>query len=128
MAPQAGSVISHACSPRPAAPSYGGMCGATEYRTAVVEWCGERVVVGRDLAAAKPHGPFWLILDSVGPALSAALGMLQSVQRGYRRTPGRATRQGNMRGAAALWIGNLGMPGFRTSAQGLSNRRELVRE
>jgi hypothetical protein len=50
-----------------------------EYRAAVAEWCGERVVVGRELAAAKPHGPFWLILDSVGgSALGAALGMLQS--------------------------------------------------
>jgi NADPH:quinone reductase-like Zn-dependent oxidoreductase len=30
------------------------------------------------LGAAKPHGPFWLILDSVGGgALGAALGMLQ---------------------------------------------------
>src|SRR5947209_11842852 len=49
-----------------------------EYRAAVAEWCGERVVFGRELAAAKPHGPFWLILDSLGgAALSAALGMLQ---------------------------------------------------
>src|SRR5580658_9230502 len=49
-----------------------------EYRAAVVEWCGERVVLGRDLIAAKPHGPFWLILDSLGgSALAAALGMLQ---------------------------------------------------
>ena len=49
-----------------------------EHRAAVAEWCGERVVVGRELAAAKPHGPFWLILDSVGgSALGAALGMLQ---------------------------------------------------
>jgi NADPH:quinone reductase-like Zn-dependent oxidoreductase len=49
-----------------------------EYRPAVAEWCGERAVVGRELAAAKPHGPFWLILDSVGgSALGAALGMLQ---------------------------------------------------
>jgi NADPH:quinone reductase len=49
-----------------------------EYRTAVAEWCGERVVLGRELAAAKPHGPFWLILDSLGgAALGAALGMLQ---------------------------------------------------
>ena len=47
-------------------------------RAAVAEWCGDRVVVGRELAAAKPHGPFWLILDSVGgTALGAALGMLQ---------------------------------------------------
>src|SRR5579884_2342818 len=48
-----------------------------EHRAAVAEWCGERVVLGRDLAAAKPHGPFWLILDSLGgSALSAALTML----------------------------------------------------
>jgi NADPH:quinone reductase-like Zn-dependent oxidoreductase len=50
-----------------------------EHRAAVAEWCGERVVLGRDLGAATPHGPFWLILDSLGgSALSAALGMLQS--------------------------------------------------
>src|SRR5499433_533999 len=49
-----------------------------EYRATVAEWCGERVAVGRELAAAKPHGPFWLILDSVGgSAVGAALGMLQ---------------------------------------------------
>lgn len=49
-----------------------------EYRAAVAEWCGERVVLGRELTAAKPHGPFWLILDSLGgPALGVALGMLQ---------------------------------------------------
>jgi NADPH:quinone reductase-like Zn-dependent oxidoreductase len=49
-----------------------------EYRAAVAEWCGDHVVVGRELAAAKPHGPFWLILDSVGgSAVGAALGMLQ---------------------------------------------------
>lgn len=49
-----------------------------EHRAAVAEWCGDRVVLGRDLAAAKPQGPFWLILDSLGgSALSAALGMLQ---------------------------------------------------
>jgi NADPH:quinone reductase len=49
-----------------------------EYRAAVAEWCGGRVVLDRDLGAAKPHGPFWLIVDSLGgPALSAALGMLQ---------------------------------------------------
>ena len=49
-----------------------------EHRRAVAEWCGENVVVGRELAAARPHGPFWLILDSVGgSALGAALGMLQ---------------------------------------------------
>src|SRR6478672_2645342 len=49
-----------------------------EYRDAVAEWCSERVVLGRELVAAKPHGPFWLILDSLGgSALGAALGMLQ---------------------------------------------------
>jgi NADPH:quinone reductase-like Zn-dependent oxidoreductase len=49
-----------------------------EQRTQVGEWCGGRVVLGRELDAAKPHGPFWLIVDSLGgPALSAALGMLQ---------------------------------------------------
>src|SRR5437762_456977 len=49
-----------------------------EHRATVAEWCGERVVLGRELAAAKPHGPFWLILDSLGgSALGAALGMLQ---------------------------------------------------
>src|SRR5438552_12432363 len=42
-----------------------------EHRAAVSEWCGDRVALGRDLAAAKPHGPFRLILDSLGgPALS----------------------------------------------------------
>src|SRR6266702_1014945 len=51
-------------------------------RSPPARWCGARrggrVVVGRDLLAAKPHGPFWLILDSLGgPALSAALLMLQ---------------------------------------------------
>ena len=49
-----------------------------EHRAAVAEWCGDRVVLGRDLGVAKPHGPFWLILDSLGgSALAAALGMLQ---------------------------------------------------
>jgi NADPH:quinone reductase len=49
-----------------------------EYRAAVAEWCGDRVVLGHELAAARPHGPFWLILDSLGgSALGAALGMLQ---------------------------------------------------
>src|SRR3954452_5771246 len=48
-----------------------------EYRDAVAGWCGNRVVLGPDLSAAKPHGPFWLIVDSVGAsALGAALGML----------------------------------------------------
>jgi NADPH:quinone reductase-like Zn-dependent oxidoreductase len=50
-----------------------------EYRAAVAEWCGDRVVLARELPAAKPHGPFWLILDSLGgSALGAALGMLQA--------------------------------------------------
>src|SRR3954453_9856443 len=49
-----------------------------EHRASVAERCGERVVLGRDLGAAKAHGPFWLIIDSVGGgALGAALGMLQ---------------------------------------------------
>ena len=49
-----------------------------EHRAAVAEWCGDRVVFGRELSAAKPNGPFWLILDSLGgSALTAALGMLQ---------------------------------------------------
>src|SRR6267154_1776247 len=49
-----------------------------EHRAAIAEWCGERVVLGRELATAKPHGPFWLILDSLGgSAVGAALGMLQ---------------------------------------------------
>jgi NADPH2:quinone reductase len=39
-----------------------------EHRAAVAEWCGERVVLGRELTAAKPYG---------GSALGAALGMLQ---------------------------------------------------
>src|SRR3954447_25755493 len=48
-----------------------------EYRDAVAEWCEGRVVLGPDLSAAKPQGPFWLIVDSVGAsALSAALSML----------------------------------------------------
>ena len=48
-----------------------------EYRDAVAGWCDGRVVLGPDLGGAKPHGPFWLIVDSVGAsALSAALGML----------------------------------------------------
>jgi NADPH2:quinone reductase len=48
-----------------------------EHRAALAEWCGDRIVLGPDLAAAKPHGPFWLILDSLGgAALAAALTML----------------------------------------------------
>jgi NADPH:quinone reductase len=49
-----------------------------EYRAAVAEWCSGGVALGADLSAAKSHGPFWLIVDSVGAsALAAALGMLQ---------------------------------------------------
>jgi NADPH:quinone reductase-like Zn-dependent oxidoreductase len=49
-----------------------------EYREAVAAWCDGRVVLDRDLGAARPYGPYWLIVDSLGgPALSAALGMLQ---------------------------------------------------
>jgi NADPH:quinone reductase-like Zn-dependent oxidoreductase len=48
-----------------------------EYRAIVAE-SGAEPVLGRELSAAKPHGPFWLIVDSVGAsALAAALGMLQ---------------------------------------------------
>src|SRR5580693_1582686 len=53
-----------------------------EYRAAVAEWCGERVVLGRELAAAKPHGPFWLILDSLG---GSALGCGGSACAAARR-------------------------------------------
>jgi NADPH:quinone reductase-like Zn-dependent oxidoreductase len=54
-----------------------GQARREEQRARVAEWCGGRVVVGRDLAAAKAEGPYWLILDSLGgSALSAALGML----------------------------------------------------
>ena len=49
-----------------------------EHLGSVAEWCSGGVVVGRELAADKPHGPFWLILNSLGgSALGAALGMLQ---------------------------------------------------
>jgi NADPH:quinone reductase-like Zn-dependent oxidoreductase len=48
-----------------------------EFQPIVAEWCGERVVLGGDLRAAAPRGPFHLILDSVGgSALAAALTML----------------------------------------------------
>ena len=49
-----------------------------EEHRAAVEAYGARAVLGRDLGAAKPHGPFWLIVDSLGAsATGAALGMLQ---------------------------------------------------
>ena len=48
-----------------------------DQRAQVAEWTGGRVVVGRELSAAKGQGPYWLIVDSVGgSALSAALTML----------------------------------------------------
>jgi NADPH:quinone reductase len=48
-----------------------------EFRGAVAEWCGDRIVLGTDLKAAAPYGPFHLILDSVGgAALAAAMTML----------------------------------------------------
>jgi NADPH:quinone reductase len=48
-----------------------------EFQPIVAEWCGERVLLGGDLRVAAPHGPFHLILDSVGgSALAAALTML----------------------------------------------------
>jgi NADPH2:quinone reductase len=48
-----------------------------EQRAQVAEWCGGRVIVGRDLSAANAEAPYWLIVDSLGgSALSAALGML----------------------------------------------------
>jgi len=48
-----------------------------EFRAAVAEWCGERIVSGSNLTTAGSHGPFHLIVDSVGgTALSAALTML----------------------------------------------------
>ena len=49
-----------------------------EHQAAVAEWCGERVVLGPDLAAAQAHGPFHLIVDSLGgAALGQALALLQ---------------------------------------------------
>ncbi len=48
-----------------------------EFRAMLAPWCGERVVLGADLQAAAPYGPFHLILNSVGgSALAAALSML----------------------------------------------------
>jgi NADPH:quinone reductase len=48
-----------------------------EFRATVAGACGERIVLGADLTAAAPHGPFHLIVDSVGgAALAAALTML----------------------------------------------------
>jgi NADPH2:quinone reductase len=48
-----------------------------EFRSAIAGACGERIVLGADLKAAAPHGPFDLIVDSLGgAALAAALTML----------------------------------------------------
>jgi NADPH:quinone reductase len=48
-----------------------------EFQPILAEWCGERVLLGGDLRVAARHGPFHLILDSVGGlALAAALTML----------------------------------------------------
>jgi NADPH:quinone reductase len=47
------------------------------YAGMVKAWCGSRTIVAPDLSAAGAHGPFHLILDSVGgSALGAALSML----------------------------------------------------
>jgi NADPH:quinone reductase len=70
-----------------------------DFRAVLARVCGERIVVGPDLAAAAAHGPFHLILDSVGgPALAAALTMLGpggtasiSARRNRRARPSRAT-------------------------------------
>jgi NADPH:quinone reductase len=74
-----GGVVHLACQLAAAAGAWvWGHVRREEHRAAVAEWCGERVVLGRDLGAAKAHGPFWLILDSLGgSALAAALGMLK---------------------------------------------------
>src|SRR5204862_7962436 len=43
-----------------------------EQRARVAAWTGGRVVVSRDLAAAREFGAYWLILDSLGGAALAA--------------------------------------------------------
>jgi NADPH:quinone reductase-like Zn-dependent oxidoreductase len=54
-----------------------GQVRQAQFRQTIAEWCGERIVLGADLNAAAPHGPFHLIVDSVGgSALAAALTML----------------------------------------------------
>ncbi|HXT79012.1 MAG TPA: zinc-binding dehydrogenase [Acetobacteraceae bacterium] len=48
------------------------------FQPMVAAWCGERTIVAPALSAAAPHGPFDLILDSVGGStLAAALTMLR---------------------------------------------------
>ena len=54
-----------------------GQVRQAQFRQTIAEWCGERIVLGADLKAAAPHGPFHLVVDSVGgAALAAALTML----------------------------------------------------
>ena len=49
-----------------------------EQTAMISEWCADRVIVAPDLRSAASHGPYHLILDSIGgSALSAALTMLQ---------------------------------------------------
>src|SRR5437667_3842647 len=40
-----------------------GQARRPESQGAVAEWSGGRGGIGRDLLAAKPHGPFWVIRD-----------------------------------------------------------------
>jgi NADPH:quinone reductase len=55
-----------------------GQVRRAEHQPAIAASCSGGVVISHDLAAARPHGPFWLIVDSLGgPALAAALTMLQ---------------------------------------------------
>ena len=61
--------------PRQAPKSYGHVRRA-EQRAMISEWCGERII-GANLDAAAAHGPYHLIVNSIGgSALSAALTML----------------------------------------------------
>jgi NADPH:quinone reductase len=54
-----------------------GQVRQAQFRPTIAEWCGERIVLGADLKAAAAHGPFHLIVDSVGgSALAAGLTML----------------------------------------------------
>jgi len=48
------------------------------FQAMVAEWCGDNTIVAAELSAAAAHGPYHLILDSVGgSALAAALAMLR---------------------------------------------------
>ena len=50
-----------------------------EQKPMLAEWCGDNVIVAPDLRAAASHGPYHLILNSIGgSALAAALTMLQA--------------------------------------------------